>query len=154
MKKQTRERGQRHQISPLTPPGMLTEKQASVLPRVPSVSFIVVESLSCVRLFATPQTAAHQTSLSFTICRSLLKLMSIELVMPSNHSSPVNPSPPALSLVSAFFPTSVCPAGPCKIVCNWNRRNAGVCQKLSCAWHSTLRLPFSPDTRGISLWAL
>ena len=39
--------------------------------------------MSC--LFATPRTAAHQASLSFTISKSLLKLMSIELVMPSNH---------------------------------------------------------------------
>ena len=38
-----------------------------------------------VRLFATPWTAAHQASLSFTISWSLLKLMSIESVMPSNH---------------------------------------------------------------------
>ena len=38
-----------------------------------------------VRLFATPWTAAHQASLSFTISWSLLKLMSIELVMPSNR---------------------------------------------------------------------
>ena len=37
------------------------------------------------QLFATPWTAAHQTSLSITNSRSLLKLMSIELVMPSNH---------------------------------------------------------------------
>ena len=44
-----------------------------------------VQSLSCVRLFATPWTAAHQASLSITNSRSLLKLMSIELVMPSNH---------------------------------------------------------------------
>ena len=41
--------------------------------------------LSHVRLFATPRTAARQASLSFTISRSLLKLMSIESVMPSNH---------------------------------------------------------------------
>ena len=41
--------------------------------------------LSHVWLFATPWTAAHQASLSFTIPRSLLKLMSIELVMPSEH---------------------------------------------------------------------
>ena len=40
--------------------------------------------LSRVRLFATPWTAAHQSSPSFTISQSLLKLMSIELVMPSN----------------------------------------------------------------------
>ena len=44
-----------------------------------------VQSLSCVRLFVTPWTAAHQASLSITNCRSLLKLMSIESVMPSNH---------------------------------------------------------------------
>ena len=40
---------------------------------------------SCVQFFATPWTAACQASLSFTISRSLLKLMSIELVMPSNY---------------------------------------------------------------------
>ena len=43
------------------------------------------QSLSRVRLFATPWAAAHQASLSFTISRSLLKLMSIESVMPFNH---------------------------------------------------------------------
>ena len=42
------------------------------------------QSLSCVQLFATPWTAARQASLSITSFRSLLKLMSIELVMPSN----------------------------------------------------------------------
>ena len=46
---------------------------------------VVVLSLSHVRLFVTPWTAAHQSSLSFTISQNLLKLMSIELVMPSNH---------------------------------------------------------------------
>ena len=44
-----------------------------------------VQSLSHVRLFATPLTAAHQASLSITNSWSLLKLMSIESVMPSNH---------------------------------------------------------------------
>ena len=47
--------------------------------------YIVVELLSHVRLFATPQAAAHQASLPFTIFQSLLKLMSIESVMPFNH---------------------------------------------------------------------
>ena len=42
-------------------------------------------SLSCVQLFATPWTAAHQTSLSITSSQSLLNLMSIESVIPSNH---------------------------------------------------------------------
>ena len=46
---------------------------------------LVVQSLSQVQLFATPWTVACQASLSFTIAQSLLKLMSIELVMPSNH---------------------------------------------------------------------
>ena len=46
---------------------------------------ILVQSLSHVRLFVTPWTAAHQTSLSFTISWSLLKLLSIELMKPSNH---------------------------------------------------------------------
>ena len=46
---------------------------------------VVVELLICVWLFMTPWTAACKASLSFTISWSLLKLMSIELVMPSNH---------------------------------------------------------------------
>ena len=44
-----------------------------------------VQSLSCVQLFATPRTAARLASLSITNSRSLLKLTSIESVMPSNH---------------------------------------------------------------------
>ena len=44
-----------------------------------------VQSLSRVQLFATPWTAAHQASLSITNSQSLLKLMSIEPVIPSNH---------------------------------------------------------------------
>ena len=47
--------------------------------------FNSVQSLSHVRLFATPWTAAHQVSLSITNSQSLLKLMCIESVMPSNH---------------------------------------------------------------------
>ena len=46
---------------------------------------VVVQSLSYVWLFATPWTAAHQSSLSFTTSWSVLKLRSIESVMPSNH---------------------------------------------------------------------
>ena len=45
----------------------------------------MVQSLSRVWLFVTPWTAAHQASLSITNSQSLLKLMSIESVMPSNH---------------------------------------------------------------------
>ena len=50
-----------------------------------------VQSLSHVRLFVTPWTAAHQASLSITNCRSLPKPMSIESVMSSNISSSVVP---------------------------------------------------------------
>ena len=46
---------------------------------------VVVQLLSRVRFFVTLWTAARQASLSFTISQSLLKLMSIESVMPSNH---------------------------------------------------------------------
>ena len=47
---------------------------------------VVVQSLSYVRLFVTPAwTEAHQACLSFTISQSLLKLMSIESVIPTNH---------------------------------------------------------------------
>ena len=52
-----------------------------------SLSFvdIVVQLLSCVWRFSTPWTVAYQASLSFAISQSLLKLMSIELAMPSNY---------------------------------------------------------------------
>ena len=47
--------------------------------------FVVVQSLSHVRFFVTPWTEALQASLSFTISWRLLKLISVESVMPSNH---------------------------------------------------------------------
>ena len=46
---------------------------------------LVVQMLSHVQFFATPWTAAHQASLSFTISQSLLKLMSLESMRPSHH---------------------------------------------------------------------
>ena len=61
-------------------------------------AFVVVQSLSCVWLFVTPWTAACQASLSFTIPWSLLKLRSIESVMPSKPSHPLlSPSSPAFN---------------------------------------------------------
>ena len=60
-----------------------------------------VQSLSCVWLFATPWTMAHQASLSITNFRSLLKFMSLELVMPSNHLILCHP----LFLLSSVFPS-------------------------------------------------
>ena len=64
-------------------------------------TFRSVQSLSCVQLFATPWTAAHQASLSITNSRSLLKLMSIESVMPSNHLILCRP----LLLLPSVFPS-------------------------------------------------
>ena len=58
--------------------------------------FSSVQQLSHVWLFVTPWTAARQASLSMTNLWSLLKLMSIELVIPLNHLS--SPSPPAFNL--------------------------------------------------------
>ena len=60
-----------------------------------------VQSLNHVWLFATPWTAARQASLSFTDCRSLLKLMCIELVMPSDHLILCCP----LLLLPSIFPS-------------------------------------------------
>ena len=61
----------------------------------------VVQSLSHVWLFATPWTAACETSLSFTTSQSLLKLMSIELMMPFNHLILCRP----LLLLPSMFPS-------------------------------------------------
>ena len=58
--------------------------------------FSSVQWLSRVQLFGTPWTAARQASLSITNSQSLLRLMSVESVMPSNHLS--SPSPPAFTL--------------------------------------------------------
>ena len=62
---------------------------------------IVFQLLSCVCLFVTPWTAAYQPSLSVTISWSLLKLMSIELVVPSNHLILCLP----LLLLPSIFPS-------------------------------------------------
>ena len=57
---------------------------------------VVVQSVIYVWLSVIPCTATHQASLSFTISQSLIKLMSIESVMPSNHLS--SSFPPAFNL--------------------------------------------------------
>ena len=75
-----------------------------------STSVQSVQSLSCVRLFATPWTAAHQASLSFTISQSLFKLKSIESVMPFNHLILCHPLfflPTIFPSIRAFFNESV-----------------------------------------------
>ena len=65
-----------------------------------SVQFSSVQLLSCVQLFATTWTTAHQASLSITNSQSLPKLMSIKSVMPSNHLIVCHP----LLLLPSTFP--------------------------------------------------
>ena len=65
------------------------------------MSISSVQSLSHVQLFETPWTAAHQASMSITNSRSLLKLMSVDLVMPSNHLILCLP----LLLLPSIFPS-------------------------------------------------
>ena len=72
--------------------------------RAPAWAPCIIQLLllfSRVQLFMTPWTAAHQASLSFTIAQSLLKLMSIESVMPSNHLVLYCP----LLLLPSIFPS-------------------------------------------------
>ena len=66
-----------------------------------SFALVVVRSLSCVQLSVTPWTTACQASLSITISWSLLKLMSVELVMPYNHLILCC----SLLLLPSFFPS-------------------------------------------------
>ena len=85
---------ERCMLSP-SPPKILASSPWSVINKVSfillaarrwtTITVVVVQSLRRVWLFATPWTAAHQASLSCTISQSLLKLMSIESVMLSNH---------------------------------------------------------------------
>ena len=62
---------------------------------------VVVQLVSHVQLFATPWTATCQASLSFTISQRLLKLISIESVMPSNHLNLCH----LLLLLPSIFPS-------------------------------------------------
>ena len=67
---------------------------------------VVIHLLSHVQLFVTPWTTAHQASLSFTVFQSLLKLMSIESVMPSNLNvlhRPLLFLPSIFSSIRVFF---------------------------------------------------
>ena len=81
------------------------------------IAVVVVQSLSHVRLFVTSQTAVRQTSLFFTISWSLLKLMSIELVMPSNHLVLCCP----LFLLPSFFPSTRVFSGELALCIRWEK---------------------------------
>ena len=79
----------------------LSTEMAKPRVKLSKIHFSSAQSLSRVRLFATPCTAARQTSLSITNSRSSLKLMSIESVMPSNHLILCHP----LLLPPSIFPS-------------------------------------------------
>ena len=68
---------------------------------VNDLCYVAVQALSHVRLFATPWTAARQASLSITNSQGLRRLMSVELVMPSNHLILCHP----LLLLPSIFPS-------------------------------------------------
>ena len=87
-------------LSQVVPPSPSTMCRPTVLYVCISI-YVVVQSLSHVRLFATPWTKACQASLSFTISWSLLKLTSIESVMPSKHLILCHP----LLLLPSIFPS-------------------------------------------------
>ena len=85
-------------------PKLLQEKIDSLY------QFSLIQSLIHVWLLATPWTAAHQASLSITNSQSLLKLMSIESVMPSNHlilCRPLLPPPLIFPSIKVFSNESV-----------------------------------------------
>ena len=109
MAKEKKERKARvlHQIRVIRSKESQAERHGHL--RVPTafvfllVVIVVVQPLSCVRLSMTPWTAARQASLSFTISQSLLKLMSIESVMPPNHLILCRPLLPLPSVFLGLF---------------------------------------------------
>ena len=80
---------------------MINNVLVSVYSKVVVIYISSVQLLSHVQLLVTPWTAARQAFLSITSSRSLLKLMSIELVMPSNHLILCHP----LLLLPSIFPS-------------------------------------------------
>ena len=100
--------------------------------------YFVVQSLSCVWLFVIPWTAACQASLSITNTWSLLKLMSIALVMPSNHLILYHPLLPLPSI----FPSI-------RVFCN----EVPLCIKWPKYWSFSFSISPSNEYSGfISFW--
>ena len=95
----------------------------------------IVQSLSCVQLFATPWTAACQTSLSFTISWSLFKLMSIKSVILSNLLILCHP---LLVLLPSMFPSI-------RVFSN----ESALCIKLSKYWSFSFSISPSNEYSGL-----
>ena len=87
-------------LSQLVPPSAFPVLSTSG-PYIRASAAVTVQPLSHVQLSVTPWTAARQASLSFTVSRSLLKLMPIESVMPSNRPILCRP----LLLLPSIFPS-------------------------------------------------
>ena len=100
-----------------------------------STSKVVVQSLSRVQLFETPWTAARQASLSITNSQSLLKLTSIESMMPSNHLILSHP----LLLLSSIFP-SIRIFSNESVLCI-------LCPRISQLWGCQVSIPMSPPSQ-------
>ena len=84
-------------------------------PSTSVILVVIIQSLSHVRLFVTPWTAAHQASLSLTISQSLIKLMSIKSVMPSNHLILCCP----FLLLPSIFPSIRVSSGESSLSIRW-----------------------------------
>ena len=126
---------------------------------------VVVESLSRVRFLATPWTAARQTSLSFSISRSLLKFVSIESVMPSSHLTLCHP----LLLKPSIFPSIRVFSNKSALCIRWQRywsfsfspssEHSGLIS-LRIDWfdlpsvQGTLKSSTTPKFESISSWVL
>ena len=98
--------------------------------------FFFVRPLNHVQLFVTPWTAAHQASPSITNSWSLLKLMSIESVMPTNHLIPCHP----LLLLPSIFPSI-------RVFCN----ESGLPIRWPEDWSFSFSFNFSPSSEHSGL---
>ena len=98
------------------------------------VHFSSVQLISHVRLFATPWTAACQASLSITNSQSLLKLMSIDSVMPSNHLILCRP----LLLLPSIFPNIRVSSNESVLLIRWAKY-----------WHSSFSLSPPNEYSGL-----
>ena len=93
-------------------------------------AIVVVQSLSCVLLFMIPWTAACQASLSFIVSQNLLKLISIELVMLSNHLILCHP----LLLLPSIFPNIRVFFNESVVCIRWPKYLEFQLQHQSCQW--------------------
>ena len=133
---------------PQIEPGSSTLQVDSLLSQPP----VVVQSLSCVQFFVTSWTAAHLASLPFSISRSLLKLISIELMMPSSHIILCHPLflPPSI-----FSSISCCLVVQCLTLCDpvdWRPIGSSVHGILQARILEWVAISFSRGSSGPRDW--